>query len=89
MIHSLAGGNLGKVSYADFAKVRICDGLNAGEIYWYICNVPNLKEGDKVFVSLRDRRVKGEVLRVDKKVSSQCAPVPFSKAKSILSKIQD
>jgi len=89
MIHSMAGGNLGKVSYNNFAKVRILEGANAGEVYWYITTIFMLEEGDKVLVPLKDKRVKGIVERIDKNVFSFASPVPVKMAKKIITKITD
>lgn len=89
MIHSMAGGNLGKVSHNNFAKVRILEGANAGEVYWYITTIFMLEEGDRVLVPLKDKRVKGIVERIDKNVSSFASPVPVKMAKKIITKITD
>lgn len=86
MIHSMAGGMLGKVEYSDFAKVEILQGNMEGKLLWYKSTISNLKVGDEVIVPL-DRfniNVLGKVVRIDKNVSSQASPVPFSKAKSII-----
>lgn len=86
MIHSLAGGSLGKTSVNDFAKVKILEGELKDNWFWYITEIKGLKEGDQVVVPLGDRneRVKGEVLRIDKSVSNFSSPVPTRRAKKII-----
>lgn len=88
MIHSLAGGNLGKVKFADFAKVQLLEGSNKNEIYWYVTKI-TLIENDVVLVPFgkNNALVKARVLRVDKNVSSQVSPIPFSHAKEVYNKI--
>lgn len=85
MIHSMAGGKIGGVSYNDFAKVKICEGANAGDIFWYLTGGLNIKAGSIVVVPVgaAGQLTKAEVLRVDKNVSSQVSPVPVRRAKSI------
>lgn len=89
MIHSLAGGELGKVSYYDYAKVEILEGENSGKIYWYKCKINNLQPDDLVIVpvGINNALVKAKVIRIDKNVSSQCSPVPSRHAKEIVKKI--
>ena len=85
MIHSLSGGVMSDIQYADFTKVEI-----EGEgIFWYINNIDGLKEGDKVIVPFgrSGRNVTGMVLRIDKSVSSQVSPIPFKHAKYIIKKV--
>lgn len=86
MIHSLAGGSLGKSSVNDFAKVKILEGALKDSWFWYITEIKGLKEGDQVIVPLgeRNERVKGEVLRIDKNVSNFSSPVPTNRAKKII-----
>ena len=90
MIHSMAGGALGNQTFNDFAKVRLLEGLNKGEIYWYLA-INNLKEGDKVIVpfGLSNKPIMGEVLKVDKGVSSFVSPVPVKKAKKIIRIVEE
>lgn len=85
MIHSLAGGELGTTRYADFAKVEILSKPFVGDIYWYIaCGQECV--GDIVIVPLgkNNTYVQGKVIRIDKNISSQVSPVPFSRAKKVL-----
>ena len=85
MIHSLSGGSLQKVKYANFAKVEILEGLQKGDKFWYVC-CGGEQVGDEVVVPLgiTNKAVSAKVLRIDKNVSSQVSPVPFSKAKQII-----
>ena len=89
MIHSMAGGRLGKVEYNDFAKVRLLEGECQGMAFFYISKITLLKAGDEVLVPVGASNVmtKGVVERVDKNVSSQCSPVPVKKAKMISKKL--
>ena len=84
MIHSLAGGSIRNIKINNFAKVELIEGLNKGGIFWYITKI-DLAEGDIVLVPFGkfDALTKAEVLRVDKGVSSQCSPVPVSRAKYV------
>ena len=84
MIHSMAGGNLQKVSYDDYAKVKITSGANVGDIFWYL-SLANAKVGDKVVVpvGMQNALQEGEILRIDKNISSQMSPVPKKRAKYI------
>ena len=84
MIHSLAGGTIKNIKYADFAKVQILDGIFSGDILWYITDFA-IKEGSIVVVPVgrNNMLVKGKVLRVDSNISGQVAPVPINRAKKI------
>lgn len=88
MIHSMAGGRLGSVLYNDFAKVKILEGENEGNLYWFLTDIPLLNVGDNVVVPLgiANKQTKAEVVRIDKNVSSQCSPVPVKKCKYIIRK---
>ena len=81
----MAGGNLSKITYNDFAKVKITSGPFAGDIYWYL-SVAGAKEGDKVKVPFGTNNTlyDGEILRIDKNVSSQMSPVSPKRAKRII-----
>ena len=82
MIHSLSGGVLSENNIVDIAKVQ----FETGEIYWYICNIENIKVGQIVLVPFgkSDKPTKAKILRIDKNVSSQTSPVPFSRMKEII-----
>ena len=86
MIHSLAGGNIGKEKFFDFAKVEILEGENLGKIFWYIAK-PGIKVSDEVLVSLKGLTVKAKILRIDKNVSSYSSPIPTKAAKEIIKKV--
>lgn len=85
MIHSLAGGELGKTRYADFAKVEILTKPFVGDIYWYIaCGSEKIEDIVIVPLGKNNVLVQGRVIRIDKNISSQVSPVPFSKAKKVI-----
>lgn len=86
MIHSLAGGNIGKEKYYNFAKVEIMESESTGEKYWYISKL-GINVNDEVVVPLKGRIVKGKVLRIDKNVSSYSSPIPTKLAKEIIKKV--
>ena len=81
----MAGGNLSKITYNDFAKVKITSGPFIGGIYWYL-SVPGAKAGDKVKVPFgaNNTLFDAEILRVDTHVSSQMSPVSPKHAKHII-----
>lgn len=86
MIHSMAGGMLGKVEYSDYAKVEVLEGEMQGNSLWYKTSLVLLKVGDKVLVPVGtgDTPMCGVVLRIDRSVSSQNSPVPSKRAKYII-----
>jgi len=86
MIHSMAGGKIGKVEYSDYAKVELLQGNLQGKLFWYKSNFPLLEVGDEVIVPFSSPEIKvlGKVVRIDRAVSSQASPVPSRIAKSIL-----
>lgn len=81
----MAGGNLSKITYNDFAKVKITSGPFIGGIYWYL-SVPGAKAGDKVKVQFgaSDTLYDAEILRIDTHVSSQMSPINPKHAKQII-----
>lgn len=85
MIHSMSGGVIKDNILLNFAKVQ----LDSGEIFWYITNIEDLAENDLVIVPIgkTERPVRAKVLRIDKNVSIQTAPVPVNRAKQIICKI--
>ena len=87
MIHSLAGGNIGKEQYFNFAFVEILEGENKGRKAWYIANIIGLKQEDVVLVSFYNLETKAKVVRVDKNVSSFSSPIPIKHAKTIIKKL--
>lgn len=86
MIHSMAGGRLGKIEYSDYAKVELLQGNLAGKLFWYKSPFVELELNDEVIVPFGNDRLKvlGKVVRIDRAVSSQNSPVPASKVKSII-----
>lgn len=87
MIHSLAGGNIGKEIFSNFAFVEIIEGENVGKKYWYITKIIDLKSEDIVLVPYGISLVKARVIRVDKNVSSFSSPIPIKRAKQIIKKV--
>ncbi len=84
MIHSLAGGSLKDLEYASFAKVEILSGIFAGDKYWYIACGQEI-EGSVVLVPIgkNNTLVEAKVLRIDKNISAQVAPIPIKRAKRV------
>ena len=90
MIHSLAGGNLQHLKVENFVKVEIIQGANFGNILWYLsCGTESV--GDVVIVPFGkyNERIRAKVLRIDKNVSSQVAPVPLKIAKRVISVVRE
>lgn len=83
MIHSMSGGVMSDLGAFTFVKV-IIDGCAAP--YWYICDL-DIEEGDAVIVPLGGAEKRATVLRVERNVSSQVAPVPVKRAKRVLKKL--
>ena len=79
----MSGGKISNVTYCDYAKVKLTNGPFAQGIYWYI-SIVGAKQGDKVKVPFGDQIYEGEILRIDKNISSQMSPVPAKRAKKIL-----
>ena len=81
MIHSMSGWVMSDIQFLNFAKVEI-DGEG---VFWYISNIIDLEENDLVLVPFGNYNElkKGKVLRIDKNVSSQNAPVPVKRMKEI------
>ena len=90
MIHSLAGGVLKEKKVLDLAKVEILDDYYSG-VFWYVSNIKNLKENDIVLVPFKngDITLKAKVLRVDKKVKEDAAPIPVKRLQTIISKAKN
>ncbi len=88
MIHSLSGGIMKEKRTFDFAKVEILDDYYSGT-FWYISNIRGLKENDVVLVPFKngDITLKAKVLRVDKNIKEDCAPLPIKRMGTIISKI--
>lgn len=88
MIHSMAGGKISNVTYNDFAKVKITSGPYAGDVYFFL-SIPGIKVGDIVKVPLgkTNNLYDAQVLRIDKNVSSQMAPINPKYAKRLQTKL--
>lgn len=84
MIHSMAGGDIKNLKYADFIKVEITEGINAGSRFFYIA-LGGEQVGDTVLVpvGVSNTLTKAKVLRIDKNVNSQVSPVPIKRAKKV------
>lgn len=74
MIHSLSGGVIAENGMYTFVKAQ------AESIWWYVCPFSEVKEGDKVLLSRGSKTFEGTVLKVERAVSNQCAPVPMNRA---------
>lgn len=87
MIHSLAGGELREQKTYDFAKLEFED--ISGEFFWYVSNVKNLNQGDYVLAPFGplDEPKKAKVIRVDKNVNGQTAPISTKRIKTIFKKV--
>ncbi|MGN1201562.1 MAG: hypothetical protein ACI4R8_04860 [Candidatus Caccovivens sp.] len=86
MIHSMSGGVVREKKFYDFAKVQL---EISGETRFFICNDKNLKEGDCVLVPYgkNDLLEKGKILRIDRNVNEQVAPMPVGRMKEIFGKV--
>ena len=86
MIHSLSGGIMKEKRVFDFAKVEILDDYYSG-VFWYVSTIKNLKENDVVLVPFKDGGItlKAKVLRVDKNIKEDCAPIKIRNAQKIIS----
>lgn len=82
MIHSLSGGVICDVGIYSFAKVEYLEGFDAGRIYWYLNEFPELKEGNIVIVPCGRASVRAKVLRIEEN-SEQIAPIPMNRIRSI------
>lgn len=87
MIHSLAGGEIGKTTFDDYAKIELMPPNNG--VYWYKTMLFDLCVGDIVLVPFgkASTLVQGKVLRIDKSISSQNSPIPSKRARYIFSKV--
>lgn len=85
MIHSLSGGVISEDEITNYAKVQ----FENGDIYWYKTQMQDLNENDFVLVPFgnTNKPLKAKVIRLDKNISSKCAPVPAKRAKEIICKL--
>lgn len=88
MIHSLAGGKLKDLDYADFVKVKF-EYLGEEKIGWYITDIIDLKIGDTVLIpyGFPATELHGIVQKIERNLSSQVAPIPIKRTKCIIKKI--
>lgn len=85
MIHSLSGGVISEIGYYTFAKVKFYDSLYGDRPYWYLCPFSEAEEGDEAIapVGPRDSLCRCVILKVEKNVSSQCAPAPMNRIREL------
>ena len=90
MIHSLAGGVIKDLGIYDFAKVEFVEGENQGSIGWYINPFIQLKINDIVLVpvGIGGKLVRAKVLKIERNVSEQVAPISAKRAKEIFKIIE-
>lgn len=93
MIHSMCGGGLKDNEIFSFAKVKFVAeklpcGVDGERPYWFISEIPLLKQGDKVLapVGMSDVPCEAVVLRVDR-ASEQTPPFPIKTMKKIIKKL--
>lgn len=85
MIHSMAGGDIKNLRYADLVKVEVLEGPNIGSRYFYIaCGLEKVDDIVLVPVGVANTLTKAKVLRIDKNVNSQVSPVPIKRAKQVV-----
>ncbi len=87
MIHSLAGGVIRDIKICDFAKVELSE---SHDVRWYINPFLQLKVGDKVLVpvGVKNDLVLGVVLKIERNVNEQVAPIPIKRAKEVFKIIE-
>ena len=87
MIHSLAGGELREQKVYNFVKLEFQE--NVGEYLWYISPFDDLNVGDYVLApfGIVDQPQKAKVIRIDKNVNSQAAPISPKHTKIIYKKL--
>lgn len=88
MIHSLAGGKIKDLEYADFVKVRF-EYQGDNKVGWYITDIFDLNIGDKVVVpyGYSAQEFVAIVKKIERNLSSQLSPIPIKRAKSIIKKL--
>lgn len=87
MIHSMAGGIIRDIEYHDYAKVEVLEGLNTKRLFWFINDIYNLAVGDEVLVQIDGLNTMAKVVRIDKNVGADVAPISPKRAKHIIQKI--
>lgn len=87
MIHSLAGGKIKDLEFADFVKVRF-EYLGESRVGWFITDLFDLAVGDSVVVPYGPHtEVQGVVEKIERNLSNQTAPLPLNRAKYIIKKL--
>ena len=83
MIHSMSGGALSEYDSLTFVKL-LFDGEQTP--YWYISDF-EVEDGDRVLAPFGGGYKEGTVVKVERGVSAQVAPIPAKRAKKIMRKI--
>ena len=88
MIHSLAGGKLKDLDYADFVKVKF-EYSGEEKIGWFVTDIIDINIGDTVIIpyGFPVVEIRGIVQKIERNLSSQVAPVPIKRAKYIIKKL--
>ncbi len=84
MIHSMSGGIIKDVGSYTFVRVLV-DGEEFPR--WYITDIFDIEENDRVEVPYGSSAAVGSVVRVEYNVSGQVTPVPIKSAKKIIRKV--
>lgn len=88
MIHSLAGGKIKDLEFADFVKVRF-EVAGEQKLGWYITDIVDLQVGSSVEIpyGYPPKQIIGTVQKIERNLSNQVAPVPIKRAKYITKKL--
>ena len=88
MIHSLAGGKLKDLEYADFVKVCF-EYLGEKKLGWYITDLIDIAVGDHVIIpyGYPSVEIEGTIEKIERNLSSQVSPIPIKRAKHIIRKV--
>ncbi len=81
MIHSLSGGVIKSATKHTFIKVAFAGEENPR---WLLCDEFPVEVGDTAVIDGKIGLIKGEVLRVDKNVFGDAAPVPMNRARQVI-----
>ena len=85
MIHSMSGGVLSEYGSYTFVKLKF-DGDDRP--YWYVCEF-EVEEGDRVSApfGVAGLSKPATVIKVERGVSGQVAPIPIKRAKCVSQKL--
>ncbi len=85
MIHSLSGGVIKENGIYTFVKVAFCDPPYDERPFWYICPFSEVEEGSFIHapIGTRGALARGRVLKVERNLNEQLAPVPINRIKEI------